>query len=92
MQLGSGAQTRAVEDRQTDRNTDALLDADEGDDHKRDDRQPELEQVEAGDRPKISEMEDPSGDEDEHGGERGQGHVLQEPRGGNEQHERGRCT
>jgi len=77
--LGTRAQSGAVEDRQADGDADALLDAGERDGQQRHHRQPELEAVEASDGDEVAPVEDPRRDEDQHRGERRQRHILEQP-------------
>ena len=80
VELRPGTESDAVEDGQPDRDADPLFHPDQHDHEQRDRRQRELEQVEAGDRHEVAPLEEPEGHEDEHGGQRGQRHVLEHAR------------
>ena len=65
VQLRPGAEADAVEDGQADGDADALLHPDQHDGEERHRRQPELEEIEAGDGREVAPVEEPEGDEDE---------------------------
>ena len=85
MELGASAQPDAVQDRQPDRDGDALFHPDEDHRQQRHRGEPELEEIEAGDGTQVARFEEPDRHEDQDGRERRQGHVFEDIGHGDEQ-------
>ena len=90
MELRASAQSGPIEDGEANRHTDALLNPYEGNRDQCDQRQSELEAVEASDVHEVTDVEDPGRDVEQHSGEGGEWNVLEQSCRGDQQSECGR--